>query len=51
LPYRVGLYLEVITGTIEGVVMVVSAGDGHEDGIPVVIVGDLTVNVNEGAGS
>jgi hypothetical protein len=45
LYYETGLYLEVISGTFEGVVQVISWDEWSEEGIPVVIVGDVTVNV------
>jgi hypothetical protein len=47
LPYRVGLFLEVLSGTIEGQVTIIPWGEKEgEYGMPVVIVGsvDLTLN-------
>jgi hypothetical protein len=47
LPYRVGLYLEVLSGTFEGQVTIVPVEEWpDEGGIPVFVIGsvDLTVN-------
>lgn len=48
LPYRVGLFLEILSGTIEGQVTVVpwSERDG-EWGVPVIVVGSVDLTVNE----
>lgn len=44
--YYGGLYLNVISGTFEGVMVVHHLGEGQHDGLPVVIVGQLDINVN-----
>ncbi|MGH3571173.1 MAG: hypothetical protein ACRDUW_04990 [Pseudonocardiaceae bacterium] len=48
IPYDIGLYLEVLTGTVEGVVMVISGRHDEPYGVPVVIIGQLDVQINEG---
>lgn len=45
LPYVSGLFLEVISGTFEGTVQVISDNDDWGDATPVVIVGNVTVEV------
>lgn len=47
LPYRVGLFLEILSGTVEGQVTIVPVDEWPEEGgIPVFVIGavDLTFN-------
>lgn len=47
LPYRVGLFLEIVSGVVEGQVTIVPVEEWPEGGgIPVFVIGsvDLTVN-------
>ena len=48
LPYKTGLYLEVVTGTIEGVVSVLpwADSDAEQEGIPVFLIGSVQLDVN-----
>ena len=45
LPYDTGLYLEVLSGSVEGQVMVISGKHDEHYGIPVFILGDVTVDI------
>jgi hypothetical protein len=47
IPYYVGLFMEVVSGTVEGAMMVSELPGWHPDATPVVIIG--SVNVTEGA--
>jgi len=47
LDFETGLYLEVLSGTFEGVVQVLSDDNGTDYGIPVVLVGQVDIQVNE----
>lgn len=44
MPYQTGLYLEVVSGTVEGQVLALAEGEWL-GGAPVFIVGELDVNV------
>ena len=52
LPYKVGLFLEILSGTVEGQVSVIPYGtdDDESGGVPVVIVGGLNIEFNEFGG-
>jgi hypothetical protein len=51
LPYEVGLFLEVVSGTVEGQVTTVVLGEGHQGyGIPVYVIGSVDLTINEMAG-
>ena len=50
LPFDIGLWLEVVSGAMEGVVAIVPEDAWPGDGIPVVVVGGVTVNVDMPAG-
>lgn len=45
LPYKVGLYLDVVTGHVEGSVSVFNCPPDHPVGDPVIIVGQLELGV------
>jgi hypothetical protein len=45
LPYRTGLFLEVVSGSIEGTVQVLSADEWEGGGMPVIVLGSVTVEV------
>ena len=45
LPYETGLYLNVISGTIEGSLIVVSRDQREEYAMPVVVIGEVDINV------
>lgn len=48
LPYRVGLFLEVLSGSVEGQITVVPWREGDSDfGVPVIVVGTVDLQVNE----
>jgi hypothetical protein len=48
LPYRIGLFLEVLSGTVEGQVTIVPVEEWPEGGgIPVFVVGSVDLTVNE----
>jgi hypothetical protein len=47
-PYRVGLFLEVLSGTIEGQVTIILAEDYPESGgVPVFVVGSVDLTFNQ----
>lgn len=48
LPYSTGLWLEVISGTFEGVVYALSEKEWGE-GLPAVVIGEVDVNIVTGA--
>lgn len=51
LPYRVGLFLEVITGTFEGQVTIVPVEEWPEGGgIPVFVIGSVDLTFNSTGG-
>jgi hypothetical protein len=51
LPYRVGLYLEILSGTIEGQITSVLWDDWPEQGgIPVFVIGSVEIDVRGGGG-
>lgn len=51
LPYRVGLFLEVISGAIEGSISVLPWADEDDaGGVPVYIVGGVNIEFNEMGG-
>lgn len=50
IAYETGLFYELIGGTVEGVVYVVSKDQGHEWGLPVVVIGSLEIDVAGGVG-
>lgn len=45
LPYTIGLYLQVVTGTVEGSVSIIPEVEWPGEGIPVVVTGGITVTV------
>lgn len=47
LPYVTGLYLEVLTGTFEGTVYVLSGKHDEPYGIPVIIIGDVSIDIGQ----
>lgn len=46
LPYVTGLYLEVISGSFEGTIQVVNTLEDYGEGMPVVVIGTVDVEVN-----
>lgn len=51
LPYEVGLFLEVVSGTVEGQVTTLELPSHAEGwGIPVFVIGSVDLTVNEYAG-
>jgi hypothetical protein len=47
LPYETGLFLEVVSGSVEGSVLVISHDELWGDAMPVVVVGNITVEVGQ----
>lgn len=48
LPYRVGLFLEILSGTIEGQVTIVPVEEWPEGGgIPVFVIGSVDLTFNQ----
>lgn len=45
LVYETGLFFELVSGTVEGALEVVNLDHGEDYGVPVVIIGELDVNV------
>lgn len=51
LPYETGLFLEVLSGTVEGQVTTVDLGKAHEGyGVPVYVIGSVDLTINEMGG-
>jgi hypothetical protein len=48
LPYRTGLFLELVVGSIEGQVTVVPWADDEHWGVPVLVMGNVTVDIATG---